>query len=355
LIHDTDAGLAFQQIGACAVVHNGTARTKGTLRPGDVLRLGGELVLLHVSTPRSSDDETTPGRLPLHDFGGPDALGIIGESAATWQTRADAAFAAAAPGHVLVLGESGVGKELVARSVHALSARRSGPWIARSAASFPSTLVDAELFGSMRNFPNAGMPERPGLLGAAHGGTLFLDEIGELPHEAQSRLLRVLDSGGEYHRLGEPQARRSDLRLVAATNRPFESLKSDVGARFALRVRVPSLRDRIEDVPLIARGLLRDSHARAPSLLSRFFDVRGEPRVTAELVEYLCRHPYSTNVRELNELLLRAVQASPGDVLDSTALSSSTLRSAPPASHRASGPPSEARIREVLASHGGSA
>ena len=117
----------------------------------------------------------------------------------------------------MLLGETGTGKELAARAVHRFSTRADRPLVARNAATMPAGLIDAELFGNARNYPNPGMAERPGLVGQADGGFLFLDEIGELPSELQAHLLRVLDAGGEYQRLGESRVRRSDFRLLAAT------------------------------------------------------------------------------------------------------------------------------------------
>src|SRR5690348_15490748 len=128
------------------------------------------------------------------------------------------------PGHVLLTGASGTGKELAARAIHALSKRSGQRLVARNAATLPESLIDAELFGNAKNYPNPGMAERAGLVGQADGSTLFLDEIAELPSSSQAHLLRVLDDG-EYHRLGDGLARRSDFRLVAATNRDVSSLK----------------------------------------------------------------------------------------------------------------------------------
>ena len=173
-----------------------------------------------------------------HPFGQADEHGLVGESSAIWDLREEVAFFAKRQGHVLITGPSGSGKELVARSIHALSTRASHRFIARSAATIPPALVDAELFGNVGNYPNAGMPERPGLFGESDGGTLFLDEIGEMSSEAQAHLLRVLDSGGEYQRLGDAKRRTSDVRLVAATNRSPDALKHDFLARFPFRIQV---------------------------------------------------------------------------------------------------------------------
>jgi DNA-binding NtrC family response regulator len=213
------------------------------------------------------------------------------------------AFAARRPAHLLLLGETGSGKELVARALHALSARAGRRFVARNAATLPSGLVDAELFGSAANYPHAGMPERPGLVGEADGGTLFLDEIGDLPAELQTHLLRLLDEEGEYHRLGDARRRRADLRVVCATNRSAGELKPDLAARLRLRITLPPLAGRREDIPLIARRLL-----------SRM--ASGEPlRVAQDLMTTLVRRAYPGNVRELEALLWRAFEFSEGGEL----------------------------------------
>src|SRR5262249_49824490 len=156
---------------------------------------------------------------------------------------------AARAGHVLLVGPSGCGKELAAQAIHARSTRASRKLVSRNAATLPPGLIDAELFGNVANYPNAGMAERPGLIGEADGSTLFLDEIGELPETLQAHLLRVLDEGGEYQRLGDARRRKSDLRLVAATNRSIDELKPDLAARLPLRVALHGLDERPEDIP----------------------------------------------------------------------------------------------------------
>jgi DNA-binding NtrC family response regulator len=199
------------------------------------------------------------------------------------------------------------------------------------------------------------VPERPGLVGQADGGTLFLDEIGEVSHELQAHLLRVLDAG-EYHRLGEPVARRADLRLVAATNRAPSELKHDLLARLPLRVSVPGLDDRREDVPLLARHLLRLARLSNPEIGARFFD-GDEPRIDPALVDHLVRRPYTTHVRELDAVLWRAMTASSGETVALPAdLGAESARIAPsrPAPRRAPGAePSVDQIRAAVREHGG--
>lgn len=311
-----DAELAVRCVGKRRLFHNGTPVTECRARPGDTLMLEHTAVLLVASLPPELPERRAYPS-PDFRFGEADADGIVGESAATWALRERLAEAAATGEHVLITGDSGAGKELAARGVHRLSRRSSGAFVARSAATIPEGLIDAELFGSARNFPNPGLPEREGLVGAAHLGTLLLDEIGELPEGAQTRLLRVLDDGGEYHRLGESRARRSDFRLIAATNRPLEALKHDVLARFSVRIRVPGFEERAGDIPLIARTLLGRMAVQTPALRERFFE-NGEPRVDPVLVDRLLRHRYTHHTRELAQLLRVALASSSGEFIAAT-------------------------------------
>jgi len=259
-------------------------------------------------------------------------------------------FVGSRPGHVLIHGESGTGKELAANAVHRAS-KRSGTLVARNAATFPDTLIDAELFGSAKNFPNAGMPERTGLIGAADQGTLFLDEFAELPLAQQTRLLRVLDAG-EYQRLGESALRRADVRVVAATNRPLSDLRHDVAARFAFRVHTPNLAGRFEDIPLLVRHLLQQVARDDEQLRARFFQPDGEARVSSGLLLGLLREPAVGNVRSLRNLLWRSLAESPGDTL---LWPTSPPLSVPPASASAAeGGGERARIRQVLDKNQGS-
>ena len=237
---------------------------------------------------------------PLHPFAEPDEHGIVGESPGAWGLRLQVSVLGARRRHVLVLGESGTGKELVSRALHRCSERADAAFVSRNAATFPEGLIDAELFGNVRNYPNPGTPDRPGLVGQATGGTLFLDEIGELPQTLQAHLLRLLD-GGEYQRLGEAHVRTADLRILAATNRPVEALKHDLAARFPLRLEVPPLRSRLDDVPLILRAMARRFSASDKALARAVLDDAGEPNISCQLVEQLLRDPLRTNVRRVEQ------------------------------------------------------
>lgn len=306
--------------GSVVVVNRGRARLRvdgrvvgeGLARPGELVEIA-DLALFRLSTRAPLPNPHTPS-LP-HPFGLADADGIVGESPATWEIRERVAFVAARDVHALILGPSGTGKELVARAIHRRSSRSRGPFVARNAATIPDTLIDAELFGNARNYPNAGMAERPGLIGEADGGTLFLDEVGDLPQALQTHLLRVLDAG-EYTRLGEARPRRADIRLVGATNRPPDSLRHDVRARMPLVVELPALGERLDDVPLLARHVVRRIHSTDPTAVSRFCDAEGSPRLSRGLVERLVGHAWQGNMRELDALLWDAIARSPGSVLD---------------------------------------
>jgi energy-coupling factor transporter ATP-binding protein EcfA2 len=305
-----DDELLVERTGRGVLRVNGHEVERALAGPGDVIEALGRFALLFTRRPAAWPQGEA--FVPAFPFGGADACGVVGESPAVWQLRRQIAFVAARGEHVLVHGPSGAGKELVVRALHGLSPRRDAPLVARNAATFPESLIDAELFGNLRDYPNPGMPDRVGLLGEAHGGALFLDEIGELPHALQARLLRVMD-GGEYQRLGEARRRSVDLRLLGATNRDPEALKHDLLARFIHRVQVPGLDDRREDVPLLVRHVLRRLAVGSPEL--RAFFVDDEPQPSAELITALIWRRYTAHLRELTELLWRAIAASPGQVI----------------------------------------
>lgn len=267
-----DGRILVRSIGRCVMLVRGDVVNEACLDHGDTLVLRGALVLLVIRRKPFHNTATTHAEPPLFPFGGPDVHGIIGESAATWALRDELDLAARSGQHVLLLGKSGTGKELAARALHALSSRRDRAFVSRNASTFPEGLVDAELFGTAKGYPNAGNPERTGVIGEADGGTLFLDEIGELSPHLQAHLLRVLDRGGEYQRLGESKVRRADLRVIAATNRPVEHLKQDFGARFVIRLHIPGFEERREDIPLLFRHLLYRASELTPST-DRFFSV----------------------------------------------------------------------------------
>jgi two-component system nitrogen regulation response regulator GlnG/two-component system response regulator HydG len=298
-------------LGRRKVFSNGAMAERHQVRPGDVVEIGTQLALLCTKRPLRLPGSRTESS---HSFGQADEQGLVGESPSAWHLRTDTAFASRQTGHVLILGATGTGKELVAGALHALSAR-TGSLISRNAATLPESLVDAELFGNRKGYPNPGVPEREGLVGAAHRGSLFLDEFADLPNEAQAHLLRVLDSG-EYQRLGETQRRQSDFRLIAATNRPENSLRADLLARFDFTIRAPDLWQRRDDIPFLFLRLFALATEGNPGLRERFCSPNGVPRVGAGFIRRLVTHPFQANVRELRQLVWRSIKESQTDVLE---------------------------------------
>jgi two-component system nitrogen regulation response regulator GlnG/two-component system response regulator HydG len=292
--------LEVENVGRARLLHNGVEGQRVDVVPGDTLQLGRGLLLLCVRRPERLPQPAEAYR--VHAFGEPDAHGIVGESPAIWKLRQQLAYIAVRPGHVLLLGPSGSGKELAARAVHGLSAAGARKLVARNAATIPEGIADAELFGNARNYPNPGMPQRKGLVGEADDSTLFLDEFAELSPGVQARMLRVLDDG-EYQPLGDAHARRSSFRLVAATNRPESALKPDLVARFRFRIELPDLNARREDIPLLVRHLLQGS---AP------VDEHPDARISCALLAECLRRPYRANVRELAAWLAEVASASAG-------------------------------------------
>jgi two-component system response regulator AtoC len=203
---------------------------------------------------------------------------------------------------VMILGESGAGKEVVARTIHALSARRDQPFVGQSCLAIPEALIESELFGHEPGAFTDAREGRPGLFEQAAGGTIFLDEIGDIPLSFQKRLLRVLQER-EVRRLGGMQAIAVDVRVITATNAPIEQLvkagdfRSDLLYRLnTFEIRVPPLRQRIEDIPLLVDAFLRKHGA-------RYGIVPEQPG--PEVIEALKDYPWPGNVRELENFVVR--------------------------------------------------
>jgi DNA-binding NtrC family response regulator len=209
---------------------------------------------------------------------------------------------------VLIEGESGVGKELLAQYLHRLSPRAGKAFVDVNCAAVASTLLESELFGHEKGAFTSAAAEKPGLVEVADGGTLFLDEVGEMPADLQTKLLRVLDSG-TFYRVGATRKRRADFRLVAATNRDLAAevaagrFRKDLFYRInGVRVVVPPLRERPEDVPLLVEHFSRSlSHAR---------------RFSPEALAALAAHDWPGNVRELRFAVERALLLAEGDAIE---------------------------------------
>ena len=216
---------------------------------------------------------------------------------------------AATPSTVLIHGETGTGKELIARAIHNLSARRDRTFVKLNCAAIPLGLLESELFGHEKGAFTGAVSQKIGRFELAHQGTLFLDEIGDIPPELQAKLLRVLQEQ-EFERLGGTRTIRVDVRLIAATNRNLAKMVAEQKFREDLYYRldvfpvsVPPLRDRREDIPLLVRYFAQQFSRRSDKAIET---------VPAETMEAFVRWPWPGNIRELQNVIERAVILSPG-------------------------------------------
>lgn len=219
---------------------------------------------------------------------------IIGESEPLKKVLAQAALAAHSDSPIMVVGETGTGKELLVQSIHNESLRRTRPFVAQNCAALPESLLDAILFGSVRG-SFTGAQDRPGLFELANGGTLFLDELNAMPHQLQAKLLRVLEAG-ELRRLGDVKTRKLDVRIIAAMSAdPRRSLRPDLFYRLnVVSLTLPPLRQRKEDLPLLARHFLARFNQRLGTR------VRG---ITPQAMDLLATWTWPGNIRELANCL----------------------------------------------------
>lgn len=229
---------------------------------------------------------------------------LLGQGRAMEHLRQEIELVARSDFSVLVLGETGVGKELAVRAIHAASSRRDSPLLYLNCAALPETLAESELFGHTRGAFTGATHDRPGKFEMANGGTLFLDEVGELSLSIQPKLLRAIQEG-EVQRLGSTRTIRVNVRLLAATNRDLEReveagrFRPDLFHRLnAYPMTIPPLRERLEDVPILA-GHFCELTRRRLGL--------GAVRLSREALDLLCRYPWPGNVRELENVLSRAI------------------------------------------------
>ena len=247
-----------------------------------------------LSTPRCA-----PEAAPEAEEG--EKLPLIGRSTAMQEIYRTLARLMGTDLTVMIAGESGTGKELVARALHDYGKRRNGPFVAINMAAIPRELIESELFGHEKGAFTGATQRYPGRFEQAEGGTLFLDEIGDMPPEAQTRLLRVLQEG-EYTTVGGRTPIRANVRIIAATHRELTQLirqglfREDLFYRLnVVPIRLPPLRERAEDIPELVRHFL--ATASAEGLLSKTID--------AQAMERLKRHRWPGNVRELENLVRR--------------------------------------------------
>ena len=237
---------------------------------------------------------------------------IVGRSPALRAVLAQAAQVAPTSATVLLLGDTGTGKELLARAIHARSKRSERALIKVNCAAIPQTLVESELFGHEKGAFTGATASRQGRFELADEGTLFLDEVGELPLEVQAKLLRVLEEG-EFERLGSNRTHKVDVRILAATNRNLEQaidagrFRKDLFYRLsAFPIRLPPLRDRREDIPLLVWARIEQRQAE----LGRRID-----RVPERVMQALTRYLWPGNIRELGNVIERALILSPASSL----------------------------------------
>jgi len=309
---------------------NGVRFESATLEPGDVVRMGDSLVVLMPSiTEREARDHEIPE--------------LLGRSPSMRQLRADVAMVAPEDARVLVLGETGTGKELVAQAVHRLSGRK-GPFVPVNCAAIPEQLAESQFFGHVAGAFTGARKDEPGYFRAADGGTIFLDELGELPGPLQAKLLRTLEDGAVTP-VGATAPVKCDVRVVAATNRDLtgDGFREDLYARLAeIVLRTPPLGGRREDVLEILAAQLDDG-----------------ARIEPALAEALLLHPWPHNVRELVKVAKELRIRGKGQPLLELVLVEERLTRPEPEAQPSARPSSapeevtEDHFREVCAKHGG--
>jgi two-component system nitrogen regulation response regulator NtrX len=235
---------------------------------------------------------------------------MVGESAGMTRLREQVAMAAPTNGRVLVFGENGTGKELVARNIHALSLRRTGPFVEVNCAAIPEELIESELFGHVRGAFTGAVADRRGKFELAHGGTIFLDEIADMSLKTQAKVLRVLQEQ-VMEAVGGSTRIRVDARVVAATNKDLRveiktgRFREDLYFRLnVVPISVPALRERREDIPLLADHFM--------AALAREYGRRAK-RFESDAVDALQRYSWPGNVRELRNVIERVMIMVPGE------------------------------------------
>ena len=299
------------------------------------LEVGAAPATTHLSA-QHDDDDTTP---------------IVGRSAAMQDVYRVMGRLTATDLTVLISGESGTGKELVAKALHDFGSRKTRPFVAVNMAAIPRELIESELFGHEKGAFTGATARHGGKFEQAEAGTLFLDEIGDMPMEAQTRLLRVLQEG-EYSAVGSRQSRRANVRIIAATHHSLRQLvdhglfREDLFYRLnVVPLRLPPLRERTEDIPDLVYHFMRCAER------------EGLPikRLTADAVVRLQAHSWPGNVRELENLMRRLAALAPDETVPATAVEHELSSDAPHQAydtHKSLGNLIEHHLDGYFASHG---
>ncbi len=268
-------------------------RQQRPVRPGQVVEIGAAMVVFQGIAEADAPAPKPPGKIDLDRF-----VALIAKSQLP----------------VVILGETGSGKEVMAERIHATSSRASGPFVKLNCAAFPEALLESELFGHEKGAFTGATQAKPGLIESADRGTLLLDEIGEMPAAAQATVLRVLESH-EVRRVGGLRSFPVDVRILSATNRDLEALVAEGRFRQDLFYRlngvsvvVPPLRERRQQIVAIARDLLARAAAQAGT---------APPKLTRSAEATLVHHAWPGNVRELRNVIQRALVVSDGQPIDS--------------------------------------
>src|SRR5947209_8614114 len=266
--------------------------------------------LLHAIHQAIARDHTA--RQPNGDTGTHNFDEIVGTSAALRAVLKQVEVVAPTESTVLILGETGTGKELIARAIHTASSRSRRPFVKLNCAAIPTGLLESELFGHEKGAFTGAIAQRIGRFELADGGTIFLDEVGDIPLELQTKLLRVLQER-EFERLGSTRTLRTDARLIAATNRELQKMveqrkfREDLFYRLnVFPISVPALRERPEDIPLLVNHFAQHFARRMKRTIET---------IPVETMAALTRYPWPGNIRELQNLIERAVILSHGPVL----------------------------------------
>ena len=275
--------------------------------------------------------------------------GVIGRSVPMREVFATLAKVAPSELTCLIEGETGTGKERIARAIHDASRRKSKPYVVLDCSSIPRDLMESYVFGHEKGAFTGAVSQRPGAFEQASGGTLFMDEVGELDISLQPKLLRVLENR-EFKRVGGSKVIRSDCRVIAATNRDLRAMvnegtfREDLYFRLSIiNVNLPSLRRRPEDIPLLVEHFLREVTERRPDL--------PKMRLTAEAMDHLMEHGWPGNVRELRNVIMRAGNLATGSAIEKSDLLLNAAFGAPSPTVQQDAAPQDGHHFEVDISH----